>query len=259
MKSNLLLLSNWARQHRYWAIAILIVAKIMLGYIAFYTGVLFEMGGTPFPKSFFAVLVALIATVYWLYPKQRHASPEGKIRLFYKRKSSDAMLAILTASMWMLIGNSTALWVHSNPTIPMTSAPGPVVQYGSLAVERSNTEQLTKGFSGFKKGFKKWIAKRMLRVYMKFKDGRMAAKVLFSILTFLLALLLLYLVAAISCSLSCSGNEVLAIVVLLVGVIGIVAGVFALLRSIWRPPSDGDSPTNEIDERHKRKKTTPYP
>ena len=242
-------ISYWAKNHRLTAIIVLVIAKLLLAFIAAYLGLsLLGMNiRVPFAVFFIALLVLIIAAI--AYPS-KHITTLTKKQLYIRQKTCDFIIATCS---FIMIG----AWVNTNLPVPIntaiaanaataaaastTTAINPTAEEILASLKYRDKSTLTRQ----EKRILKAEFKNQLKVYAVAKlKGRKddAGKAGLIILTIVAALGLLYLVAAIACNLSCNGSDAAALVVGILGTALIIWGDIAVVRRISRGPKKKDEP-----------------
>lgn len=239
-------LSIWARNNRTKALVLTIVLHFLLGYFYFYVGAFLFLQKIILPSVLIYVSGILFLTAYLFYPIKYVQKGIYK-RTFFKEKQWQLVAMISAIIFLIFIGNhSTQSAFSQQSTLSEYSA-------RTIALDIKKDVKVEKNKS--RKLIRK--AKRQLRKRIRSKVRKMRktergmtefgkfAAIFFSIFV---AIGLGILVLGISCNLSCSGNEALAVIVLVGGFILIVAGLIAIIRKIVLTKS------REEVEKGKRKK-----
>jgi hypothetical protein len=89
----------------------------------------------------------------------------------------------------------------------------------------------------------------------RYEGGELAIRVAATILIIVGSIALAFLLAILACNLSCGGQEVLAVVVLVLGIGALVVGIIFSMRALWKRKQeaapvydpDGPDPDEEIE------------
>ena len=201
-------LSYWAKLNPRKAQLSIVTLYIIINILAVYVGLLFHDLGIRIHGSVFYSAFILFLLSIMLYRK--------KGRYFY-RKTLDLLLISCT---FMMIGSGSNQ-MHE-PTIHSPVAPLPVNGITSM---KQTAEQTRYKSIGVKKSSFKKIKKQKQKI-------NTLIKALLITLVVAGALVSIYLIGILSCNISCSGAEGLAIVVLVLGLIGVLGGAYFLIRRI---------------------------
>ncbi|GAB4492165.1 MAG: hypothetical protein OHK0019_13520 [Saprospiraceae bacterium] len=259
MKQHLTLrLSLWAKNHRPAAIAIIAAAKIALGALGFYLGIWVALEGVLIPLETKWLLAAVAAGLIGAYPARHLKKRLGRAAFYRRQKRVDFGLALLGFVLWFFAGNLTPSWVNApqqtrpeRDKIPSVfsslgknNAANAAEFSAKPVVKKSKTGLFKRLLLSKAKARAEKIITRLIRISENADDG---TEVLLSILLVLAALAMAYLIAAFSCALSCNGQESAAVLVAVLGCVGITLGLIFGFRAIWH----GGMAT---DQRHERKK-----
>ena len=230
-------LSFWASNNPVKARLFIAFAHILGAVNTIILGVMFYLWdvGTAFWPMFFLGNVFLLA--YVLYPGRKDQNRWFRYS-FVRQKVHDFTLVF--SAIFTL-----ALFINNFLALPQPT-PSPVTGEAMMIVHHNTPEVKTK--KNLKAEFRakaKKVRKSMRAEFKQLKkDWKKARKDsregwkkgLLIALTVLVALALAWVIAALSCSIACSGNEALALVVLVVGWGGLVYAGFLLIRRILRGP-----------------------
>lgn len=212
----------WASQNLFASRLLLIALHTILFITALYSGLALALLGVSLPVWLIPVTAVMVCIGLLAYPFGRNGNFAG-------RKLLDFGFAVAAFIMLFSFSNQTPL-----PTINQPRAV-PIVERG-IALEKA--PQDVSGFKRVLSAPKTWIQKRMQKratqwesVIQEYRPGLV---VLFIFLTALAAFGLGVLIAALSCSIACSGFEVAAVIVLVLGWGGIIAGAIFSIRAAIR-------------------------
>ena len=231
-------LSFWAREHKWLSRFIIVFSFIVMNVLGIITGLLFNDLAITF-SSWFIVLTVLTFGIAWMkYPRRNPVTGKAEKNCDYiMRKTCDAVLIGTTFLMFVYFGNREAT-PFSAPVFSASAV-------NSFSLPKDSTKTY-KSIEEFRKSLKdengkplklkerKKLLKEQVKAIKKDKTTSRGDKVGLIILCVLLALVLAYAVAAIACSLSCSGSEGAAVVVAVLGLVGVGLLTFFLIRGIVR-------------------------
>ena len=231
-------LSFWAREHKWASRFIIVFSFIIMNGLGIITGLsLSDLDVTL--STWFILLSVLTFGIGWLkYPHKKQVTDKiEKNRGYVFRKTCDAVLIGTTFMMFVYFGN--------RQVTPFDTPVFAASAVTSFSLPKDSTKTY-KSVEEFKKSLKdesgkplklkerKKLLKQQLKAIKKDKTTSRGDKVVLIIVCVLLALALAYIVGAIACSLSCSGSEGAAVVVALLGLVGIGLLTFFVIRSIVR-------------------------
>lgn len=209
--------SYWASNHIAAARLIIILLYIPLNILGYITGSLIGDVGIELPDSFINVIALLVLLLFMGYRKKAS---------FFRRKAFEFAMGVCTFCIICFYGNhidnSNIYLPFSNTTHAVT-----VIEKQSVSVEKEKIKT-KKEIRQEKKQLKKQLKKALSN-----DDGMKTwVKILLIVLSVVVAIILLYFLAYIACSLSCSGAEAAAGLVGILGLAGIIAGLFFVIRAI---------------------------
>ncbi len=235
-------ISFWAKHHRFPAISLLVIIKLLLALMAFYLGSSLLDLNIHIPFAVFIVALIVVVIAAFLYPSRHHAGL-SKHQFYIRQKSCDFVIA---ACSFVMIGTL----VNTNLQIPgamissasnISTSIQPTAEEILVSLQYRDKSTLTKQ----EKRILKQEFKEQIKLYAKAKvtgNKSDASKSLLIILTIIAAIGLVSLVASLACSLSCNGSDVAAVIVVILGVGAVVWGAIALIKRI----SKGPKPKREI-------------
>ncbi len=231
-------LSYWAREHKWTSRFIIVFSFIVMNVLGIITGLLFSDLDLTF-SNWFIVLSVLIFGIAWLkYPRKKQVTDKiEKNHVYVLRKTCDAVLIGTTFMMFAYFGNRQVTplntSVFSASAVNSFSLPGDSTKnYKSLEEFRKSLKD--ESGKPLKLKERKKLLKQQLKAIKKDNTTSRGDKLVLIILCVLLALALAYAVAAIACSLSCSGSEGAAVVVAVLGLVGVGLLTFFVISSIVR-------------------------
>ena len=231
-------ISIWANVNRNRARALIVVIKLTLAAMAYYTGIsLYKMQVVLPARNIDVILGTLVLAAIVFYPSKKHRAPEKKFR-YLKQKSCDFVLAACSFVMIVTMVNTPDAIIPSSPGAYGSSI---IIKKGERATEILRTlDTREKGYLSHKE--KRILRKefvRQLKVYAVAAatgNKQKADDALKIILVIIGALGLLYLLSALVCGLSCSGSDGAALIVGLLGLAAVIWGVVFLIKRITRGP-----------------------
>ncbi len=226
--------SYWARNNPVkarWIIAAAHIAGVLNAYCLRLLGYLEDWH---WPLWITPVALSVFFLAYWFYPDpKRRNQPSLFAYSWGRQKLADALLIL---SAWILIVSGT----NGLPQPEIAAQPRAVPAALHWTPDQAIKATPEKEFFKTARHKVKSELKALKADWKKHKkEGDTAGKVALVILTILLGLVLLYGLVLLSCSISCSGNEGLAIVVLIGGLAGIIVGTVFAIRAILRRMGDG--------------------
>lgn len=249
-------LSLWARDHRPLAIALLIILKVVLGAVGFYSGIAAALLGYTLPHPSTAWMLGAWA-VFWLIMYPSRALRHRLTSFYWRQKSADFGLAVFGFALWFFIGNSIPTQDYSinsprdasysfAPSAPLAlgmlqkaAEPRTAASDASPPTVRDGQKSHGKKWNAFQRWLFSKAQKRVERLLAPWlandaSDDR-TQKILLAILLTVGVLALFLLITAFACSLSCNGMEALAWVVFLGGTFICVLLMVQGMRAIFRP------------------------
>lgn len=237
-------LAFWAKKYPVTARWIIAINRILLGYIAFYGGVVLADRQWFFSEKAFVAVAAAFVIAYLCYPRKDKRWPV-KTPSLALRKSCDALLLASSCIFWLAAGNY--ILPYQPTTVnrdkpPVETLPSVITKDGkaiyytnppsaqTLKKAKQVRGKIFKKIRSWRVGFFQKLKARVLvklaiikRAYQKLDGATIALLILASLA---IIGLLGYVTLAISCNLSCNGQEGAATLVLFVGCFAI-AGIVA--------------------------------
>ncbi|MGC4101245.1 hypothetical protein [Ferruginibacter sp.] len=226
-------ISYWAGANIIPARILIVLLKIILLALAYYTGIALYRLQVLLPAgTVYCIALSLLVTAIVFYPsKQKRRS---STRLAYiKQKTCDFILPVcsfVVIATMVNNGDNSALYSTSQ---------------GSAIIKRTAALEILasgKTKDALSKKEKKVLKKEFVKQLKMFaaakvkgdkKAGDDAWKIMLAIVA---ALGVAYLLGALVCSLSCSGSDTAAIIVALLGTVGLIWGLVVLIKHIKRGP-----------------------
>lgn len=238
-------ISTWALHHPGHARLLMIFIKIILFFLALYIGNRLQEFGFYFSVSalYFVLLIFLLAVI--TYPDKRLKKVYFEARFYARQKINDFLVAF-SSFMVLIVAFNTNLF--SNMHNPLYASA--VVTKSNIAVtpstDRKQNKISAKEWRQIKAKFKKQLKRMTLGSAKRNEAGK--NKGLKLALAIAVGVVLTALLAAFACAIACNGSEVLAVVIAAVGIAGIIWGLIAWIKSIYR--------NKGVARRKKQKKET---
>ncbi len=238
-------ISIWASRHVMITRYLVAITKLILAAMAYYTGMaLYRMQViVPGNALLISSLVVFLAIAF-IYPNRKKIVHSTRWH-YAKQKTCDIIIGLCSfVSIAAMVNNGDIVNTYSHT-------------YGSGIIKHpiTATELLQTFNSGEKTSFtpkeKRILRKefyRQLKIYAVAKlnhDAKQSGEAWKIALTIVAALGLLFLVASLACSLSCNGSDAAAVIVGVLGLVGIIWGAVALIRRINRGPNKPGKPKEE--------------
>lgn len=218
-------IARWAATHARYAIPLIVLLNLLLGWLCYQLGLMLVDSGFCFPAitSLVAFLVLLLLAAY--YPQQRGASPS-----FSQRKRFDFLILLigcvsLTATVTrfdqsVLTGQAAMAF-----TIPPTA---------EVVLSKWKANPSAKLTHSEKRVLKKEFFRQLkqLRKSIVQKDMDAAGRTLLIIFTLIMAIGAAGLLALLVCQLSCNGAAFAATAVSLLGGVGLILGTIFVIKAI---------------------------
>lgn len=205
-------LSYWASQHKRLSWLCIAACYVVLNACGILLAVFLFDDRAKGASSCIALFLLLCVAALVLYPTERTGGN------YWKRKGCDGMLVL--ATLLFVVGNTANQLKRQN----VHSFFG----QSATAAWRIPMHEKRQESS---------LHERLHDVRDKYKELSTGEKIAMVVVVLLGAVAAGYLLAMIACSLSCGGNEALAVIVAIVGLAGILAGAFFLIRRIFRRQS----------------------
>jgi hypothetical protein len=236
-------LSRWAKNNPWSARLIIVISHVLVLLNAILLGLLLFVFEWEIAKWVLVFIANIFFVLYVFYPKKSTKNADWGYS-YARQKIHDFGLVLTYAAVLSLwVSNfcakpddhhntappaATAKFMVLKPVIPEANAdPGSWYANAKESI-RSSRKELKRELRALKKDFKRSNNSEQ-------GDG---IKVLLILLTVLGALLLATLIAALACSIACSGNEGLALVVLILGFGGIIwLGVIVIKSILEKAPA----------------------
>jgi len=228
-------ISYWAAGHIRAARSLIICIKLALFALAYYTGIMLYKSQLFLPaNAIYGGVLTVLLIVVIVYPSVKKERFSKKLN-YTRQKICDFILPLCAFSIVATLIN------NADKPLGYTQA------LGSHIIKRPTAQDIlasgkTKGsFSRKEKRILKKEFFKQLKIYATAKmtgDKAASGEAWKTILVIIGALGLTYLLAALVCNLSCSGSDAAAIIVGVLGLVGIVWGTVALIKRINRGPKN---------------------
>ncbi len=220
-------ISVWAKQHAYFARLLIAIATPATFLLAFYTGRMLFNRGVILPEQPLYLLAFLfLVTGILLYP----ATGLSKVKSYARQKACDILLTVSAIIVITAGANNLDVTGHAvHMACASVVVPAPTAKE-ILESGKTRKELTWKEKRILKKEFRNQLKKYVAAKISNDKAGAQeAAKI---ILAIILLVGLTILLAALVCDLSCSGSETAALLIGVLGIIGLVWGFIALVKAI---------------------------
>lgn len=238
-------ISYWAKCHPWPARVSIVLIKILLIALAFYTGRNLGSMQVTIPSMVFSAVVIGFVIVGFLYPGAKEKQALSKQQYYRLQKVCDLFLGLSSFVMICCISNASP----KNFTGMLSAA------YSSTGIKvKPTAEEILNSLKYRDKSSLTRAEKRILKrefkkqlvIYGKAKlkgNTDAAGKAGLTLLAIITALGLLYLLAALACNLSCSGNDGAAIVVGIVGLGAVIWLLVIVIKKIYKKKKVAPQPS----------------
>lgn len=228
-------LSRWAKDHPKSARIIIAISHVLAVLNAVVLGVFLyfnNWGEAKWPLLFLGNLFFL---AYIFYPK-KHRRKQSSRSAFYVRQKIHDFILVVSYSFVLVLGVNNFFTISADQ-FAFTQQGKAVFIANRINADHSRVERkkLRSVAKTQVKQLKKQIRyefQELKKEYKKQTGEKVGLKILLIFLTVVVALALGALVAALACELSCSGQEGLALVVIILGWGGIVWGGIIAVKNI---------------------------
>lgn len=232
-------LSAWAKVNPNSTRFIIVVLHILLVNLGIYTGISLYNLGILFPLSPLYGITICFVLLALLYPVGKQwANKLQKKDYYVVRKSFDFLVVTCSFVMVVLVANSSFNSSYGETVNASVYEKGvdktknPTAQEILASLSHRDKSSLSRS----EKRILKKEFKRLLPLYVKAKlrkDDDTAGKIALTLVAIIGAVGLLYIIAALACNLSCSGSEGAAILVSLLGLIGVIFLLVIVIQKIY--------------------------
>lgn len=231
-------ISYWARANLVKARIAIVLIKLLLWIMAYFVGRTLVELEIILPQLMGIMAAGALVIIAILYPSLPD-SKLSKLQFYWYQKSCDLLLGALTFILVVFITtNQLPATGYSSTfaTRPVNIRPNqPTAEEILKSLEHRDKKTLTRQ----EKRILKDEFKKQLKVFAKANvtgDKHKADNAALIILTIVAAVGLLFLLAGLVCSLSCSGADAAALIVGLLGLVGIIWGTVAIINRISKGP-----------------------
>ncbi len=227
-------LSLWAKYNPHFARTIIVVSHFLLICIAVKLGILSSSGGVQLSVWWVYFFITFFFVIALLYPTIKKTK---KTKWNYiKQKSCDFLAALCSFCLVCCFVNqlnNNSFSHTANAYIGTHTSTYKNAAAEKLLTDLKNGEK--RFFSRKEKRIIKDEFKYQVKQYAKAKltgNKKGGSDALLIILSCIAALGLITLVGGLACSLSCNGSEAASVIVLVLGTVGIIWGLIAVIKSI---------------------------
>lgn len=247
-------ISAFAHRHPWPARILLVILHLVLIVLAWRTGSLMRMNhfllpGFTLGLSLFVFLIAFIS-----YPEKKRRAFSLRKKYYVYQKTCDFFLAAATFGMILSIAN------RDQPFVPLLTLQGETTSLAPGERGRPTASEILASLKNRDRasltGSEKRILRRELKKQLKIYAGaklsghkKEADASLVIILSIVGAVGLFVLICMLACELSCSGAEGAAVAVFILGTIGIIIGLIAIIRGIRKKHSRNVPPPPSTQQR----------
>ncbi len=234
-------ISRWAAAPVQAARALIISIRFLLIVIAIWSGLLLsgENYFLPYSETLIICLLGLLLGIGF-YPsfKEKH-----KRHSYIRQKFCDFLLPLCSFVLITAVVNNLDNATSVSPIYAAVTVHGKPTAASILAAHKKRADLTRQEKRILKKEFY-----HQLSVYAAAKlrgDSAQAGEAWKVALAIVGLLGLFFLLASLACSLSCNGSDAAAVIVAVLGLVGLIWGFIAVLKAIKRGPRP---PTHEKDE-----------
>lgn len=226
-------ISFWASRHIAAARFYIVLIKLLLAVLSYYVGITIYKMQLVIPyQPVYAVAVLLLITGVLFYPCGKKTSVNRRWN-YIRQKTGDFLLPLSAVLVF-------TTWVNNADTIYSSNS-----AYGSYSIKHPTAQEILN--SGKTKETLTRQEKRILKkeFFKQLKtyaaasisgDKTKAGEAWKVVLAIIGMVGLLYLLAALVCNISCAGNDTAAVIIGVLGLVGIIWGFIAVLKAIKRGP-----------------------
>jgi hypothetical protein len=225
-------LSLWGKHNPVKARLLIIFAHFYLGFVLSEIGIWTYAQGLHLPAGAFLVPLLAFSLAYIFYPSRRGLYTAS----YARRKTFDGVLIMTIGLMWFAAGNrlpvrleltNASTMPSRNTSVSMSMLP----REGETTVLQKTGESKIKTWlkspKKLKNATQQWMMRRMehrLSAYDK-EGSSNGEAALIIILGIIVSLLVAYIALVLACQLSCNGNDIAAVLVVIVG-LGLLTGMW---------------------------------
>lgn len=230
-------LAFWSARNPTHARLIIALCHIIMTSAGILFGIATYLEDIMIPKGLLALFCIVFAIAYILYPTRGRTS--GLLTYSWRRRVKHDMVLALSYTFILIVGiNSFAIQpIH----IPPSPAQVKLMIISDRGITTPKTKkEMRKDFILTIKSYKAEIKQQFKELKLEWKETKekrkdlLPVKILLGIVVLGFAILAGYGIAALSCELSCSGQEELAVLVLILGAVGIISLLIIAMRAIAR-------------------------
>ncbi|PVD49726.1 hypothetical protein DC498_22370 [Terrimonas sp.] len=228
-------ISSWAMYHAVQARLIMLLIKIVLFFLALYTGNQLQEQGIYFSDKAFSLVLLFFIVAVFIYPDKRQKKVYFEYRYYIRQKINDFIIALCSFFILIITFNTnlfSQLHNSAHASIVFPERNNNVVVPGKDGKqEKLSIKEWRKLKAGLKKQLKRLVITKPGESGTGKNKGWKLALAIFS------GVVLTALLAALACSIACNGSEVVAVIIAAVGLTGIIFGLIAWIKSIYRKRS----------------------
>jgi hypothetical protein len=224
-------ISRWGYHHQRLSRWLIAVAHVLAALNALFLGTLLYYEDVLIPAWVKLLFLPLLLVSYLFYPKY------GSLNYHYlKQKMHDAAF-IVVFTLFLLVHANSVLQAHYIPELSIKAVAIKVSSGTKTLPEEQSTAIAKKSYWQQIKQQRSTVIKALKEAKQHYKhvnrnDGGGFARFTLIFLSVVAALFLVLMVAGLACSIACSGQEALALVVLLSGLAGVVLLSVFVIRAI---------------------------
>lgn len=225
-------ISTWALYHPKKARLLMVFLQVIVFFLAYYIGNRLQEAGLYLSDSFLYITGLLLFLAIISYPNKRRKKDYFEYRYYVRQKTNDFVIAVTSFFLLITAFNSN-LFLHFQNNAYATS----VVTPSSATVSEPSADGKKKKISAREWRQIKTMLKKQFKKLVVVKEGSRGQgknKGLKLALAIVSGIIVTALLAALACSISCNGSGALAVIVLVLGLGGIVWGLIAWIKSIYR-------------------------
>lgn len=224
-------ISTWALYYPKQARLLMAFIKVVLFFLALYIGNLLSDLNVHFSKTSLYLVLLLFFTAVITYPDKRKKKACFEYSFYIRQKVNDFLVALSSFFILILAFNTNLFLKIQNPAY----ASAIVTNSNNVVAPSLNGKQKklsAKEWRQLKAKFKKELKRIMLG--KPDENGAGTNKGWKLALAISAGVVLTALLAALACAIACNGSEVLAVILLAVGLGGVIWGLIAWIKSIYK-------------------------
>lgn len=226
-------ISAWAMRHPAKARLWMIVIKVLLFFEALYMGNELAEWGIHFSDDHFYFILFLFGFALLTYPNTKNKKIYFEYQYYARKKVNDFVIALSSFMVLIVTFNTnflSPLYKTAEASSIITNSPGIDGTNPAKKSRKFAAKERRQWKANFKKLWKQWKAAMSKNADGKNKGWKLA-------LAITLGIVLTALLALLACAIACNGQEVLAAIILALGLAGVIWGLVAWIKSIYRKRS----------------------